>query len=215
VGRPETELAPKIREKTLELLLEKEPEEISTRDIAKACGVTATSLYYYYKDKEALFMEIKLECIAKMDKFISEQVTKKASRYRKSGKKLDPFTELRTGLEAFRDWAFANPRLVLLVMGRIKADTQAGPEKMEKYYHSTAFGQTTLDQAVQAGLSNSKDTLLDTNLGIAALWGAIELVILNRTIPKYWTQRGGMDFTNKMIDLILASLVRKDKQEEL
>jgi AcrR family transcriptional regulator len=209
MGKPETDLASRIREKTLELLLEKEPEEISTRDIAEACGVTATSLYYYYKDKEALFMEIKLDCIIKMDKFISGQITQKISKYRKAGKNPDPITELRTALEAFRDWAFANPRLALLVMGRLKADTLADPEKMKKYYQSTAFGQATLDRAVQAGLSNSKDTLLDTNLGIAALWGAIESVLHNRTIPKYWTQRGGRDFTNKMIDFIFSSLTRR------
>jgi AcrR family transcriptional regulator len=46
LSKPKTDLAPQISEKTLELLMEKEPEEISTRDIAKACGVTATSLYY-------------------------------------------------------------------------------------------------------------------------------------------------------------------------
>ncbi len=31
MGKPETALAERIRDKTLELLLEKEPEEISTR----------------------------------------------------------------------------------------------------------------------------------------------------------------------------------------
>jgi len=80
MGKPKTDLAPKIREKTLELLLSREPEEISTRDIAKTCGVTATSLYYYYRDKEALFAEIKLSCIEQMDKYISERVAKRISK---------------------------------------------------------------------------------------------------------------------------------------
>jgi hypothetical protein len=94
-------------------------------------------------------------------------------------------------------------------MGRLKADTQADPEKMNKYYRSTAWGKMVFDKAVQAGFSNSTDTLLDASLCIAALWGAIELALLNRTIPQYWSSRGRIEFTNKMIDLLLTSLMRK------
>ena len=209
MSKPKTDLAPKIREKTLELLMEREPEEISTRDIARICGVTATSLYYYYKDKEALFTEVKIECISKMDSFISEYVTKKAVKYGKSGKKRDLIMEMRTGLEAFRDWAFAYPRIALLVMGRFEADTRTDPDKMKKYYQSTVFAKTLLDTAVKNGLLNSKDTMLDANLCIAALWGAIEAVLLKRTIPLYWSKSGGINFTNRMIDLLLASLACK------
>jgi AcrR family transcriptional regulator len=208
MGKPKTDLAPRIRKKTLELLMEKEPEEISTRDIAKACGATTTCIYYYYKDKETLYMEIKLHCVEEMDKFIVSQVEKRIKKEQKAGKRKDPKMEIRAGLEAFRDWAFANPRISLLVMGRLKADTLANPEKMEKYYKSTVFAKAILDNAVKAGIINSKDTLLDTSLCISALWGAIESVLLNRTIPKYWTQQGRIIFTKKMIDLLLTSLTR-------
>ena len=211
MSKPKTDLAPRIREKTLEMLMEKEPEEISTRDIAKACGVTATSLYYYYKDKEALFTEVKLECIKKMDKFIIKQIEKGVLKQQKTGIKINPLLEVRLGLEAFRDWTFSNSRMALLVMERIKADTQADPEKMTKYYTSNILAKDLLDKAVQIGLLSSKDTLLDASLCISALWGAIESVLLNRTIPKYWTKRGSIDFTNEMIDLLLASLAHKDR----
>jgi len=214
MAKPETDLAPRIRAKTLEMLLEKEPEEITTRDIAKACGVTATSLYYYYKDRDALFTEVKLDCIEKMDTYIAEQIAKKGSKNGKQGKKINPVDEVRAGLEAFRDWAFANPRIALLVMGRLKADTQADSEKMKKYYQSTVLAKTVFDRAVQAGSSKSKDTLLDASLCITALWGAIEAVLLNRTIPQYWTKRGGLELTNKMIDLLLSSLMNKNRQKQ-
>ena len=213
MGKPETDLAPRIRDKALEMLLEKEPEEISTRDIAKACGVTATSLYYYYKDREALFTEVKLCCVRKMDKFISEQVSRKTAKYHKSGKDLNLPDAVRVGLEAFRDWAFTNPRIALLVMGRMKADTQEDSEKMSKYYQSYFFAKALLDKAVETGLSDSKDTLLDVSLYIAALWGAIEAVLLNRTIPQYWSKRGGLNFTNKMIDLLITSLISKNQHK--
>lgn len=211
MGKPKTDLAPRIRDKTLELLMEKEPEEISTRDIAKACEATTTCIYYYYKDKETLFMEIKLDCIEKMDKFISEQVDKLIKKYSGENKKSMPLIEIRAGLEAFRDWAFANPRIALLIMERLKADTLADKEKMEKYYKSTVFAKTALEKAVKAGSIKSKDTLLDASLCIASLWGAIQAVLLNRTVPQYWTKKGGKIFTDKMIDLLLSSLESKNQ----
>lgn len=206
MSKPKTDLAPKIRERALEMLLEKEPEEISMRDIAKACGVTATSIYYYYKDKEELFTEIKLLCIEEMNKFIAEQTVKKIQKYKKQGKRVSLQMEIKAGLEAFRDWAFKNPRVSILVMGRLKPDTKADPEKMKRYYKSTYFAKSLFDKAVQTGLSNSKDTLLDANLAISALWGAIETVLLNRTMPKYWSKRGGIEFTDKMIGFILSNI---------
>jgi AcrR family transcriptional regulator len=209
MGKPKTDLAERIRDKTLELLLDKEPEEISTREIAKACGATTTCIYYYYKDRETLFMEIKLFCVEKMDKFIAEQAKRNINKQLKAGKKINPIMEIKAGLEAYRDWAFANPRIALLIMERLKADTLANPEKMKKYYQSTYSAKMLLDKAVQAGLSESKDTLLDASLCIAALWGAIESVLLNRTVPKYWTPQGKIKFTNKMIDSLITSLTRQ------
>jgi len=190
MGKPKTDLAPRIRQETLELLMENEPEEISTRDIAKACGATATCIYYYYKDKETLFMEIKLFCVEEMDKFIVNQIEKKVKKQQKENKKPDLLFEIKAGLEAFRDWAFINPRIALLVMEKLKADTLANSEKMQRYYQSTIFAKTVLDKAVKIGLINSKDTLLDASLCISALWGAIESVLLNRTLPQYWSKQG-------------------------
>lgn len=206
MARPATNLAVFIRDKTLELLLEKEPEEISTRDIAKACGVTATSLYYYYKDKDVLFNEVKLCCIEKMDAAIAEQIARVPEINRKKSIKIDPFLEVRAGLEAFRDWAFENSRIALLVMGRLKADINADSEKMKKYYHSTVFAKEALDKLVKKGFYNSNDTLCDACLYIAALWGAIESVLLKRTIPQFWTKRGALYFTDSMINLVISSL---------
>ena len=209
MSKPKTDLALKVRDKTLEILMEKEPEEISTRDIAKACGVTTTCIYYYYKNMEALFTEVKFFCIKELDKFMFDQVAKKSEKCRKSGKNLNPLEEFRIGLEVFRDWAFANPRIALLIMERMKADIDNPEKAMNKYYQIHIFAKSLIDRAVEAGLSDSKDTLQDASLCIAALWGAIESVLLNRTIPRYWSKRGGLDFTNKMIDLLLASLMKR------
>jgi AcrR family transcriptional regulator len=196
----DSNLAEKIRQKTLELLMDKEPEEISMRELARECGVSATSLYYYYKDKEALFDALKKDCLKDMDHFIMKKTAKR-----------DPVTALRTGLGAFRDWTFANPRIAILVMGRLKANITADREELKHYYHSNMFAKQILDQAVAAGLSKSRDTLLDASLCIAALWGAIESILLNRTIPRYWNNE--IYFTNKMIDLCCKAVLDRGEKK--
>jgi AcrR family transcriptional regulator len=197
-----TDLAATIQKKTLDLLMNREPEEISMRNIARECGVSATSLYYYYKDKESLFEVVKLNCLNALDDFITKSV--------KPGG--DPVAAMRVALGAFRDWAFANPRMSLLIMGRLKANTEANQAQLEKYYRSTMLGKKILDGIVAAGKSKSKDTLLGASLCIAALWGAIEQVLFNRTIPKYWNK--GILFTNKMIDFCCSAILINGEKNE-
>jgi AcrR family transcriptional regulator len=174
--------------------MEKEPDEITMRDIAKKCGVTATTLYYYYSDKDTLFEEVKLESVAGMNSYIKKKL---------EGIK-EPVKAMRAALSAFRDWSFENPRLAILIMGRLKANKEANNEQLEVYYQSTLTGKAFLDAAVKAGKIKSRDTLLDSSLIIAALWGAIESILLSRTMPEYWDK--GILFTNKMIDHLLDKL---------
>jgi AcrR family transcriptional regulator len=209
--KSETDLALRIRDKTLELLLEKEPEEITIRDIGKACAVTSASIYYYYKDKETLFTEVKLFCIGQMDEYLSAHTAKKITKYRISHERINLLEEIKFIFETFRDWAFEHPRIALLVMERFKADIIDDPDEIAKYYQSIFFGQSFLDRAVKAGILHSKDTMLDASLCVAALWGAIECVLLNRTHPQYWSQTAGINFTNNMIDFIMASLMSKNQ----
>ena len=66
------EIMPLIKQRTLELLMKKNPEEIGMRDIAENCGITATSIYHYYKDKDKLFQAISLDCLYKLNDRIKE-----------------------------------------------------------------------------------------------------------------------------------------------
>ena len=191
---PNPEMERTIRQKTLELLLAREPEEIGMRDIATSCGVTATTIYYYYADKERLFEAVKKDCMAEMDRLIIER----------AGVLSDSIGMLRAGLAAFRDWAFANPRIALLVMNRFRPNFEATPEEMAGYYRTTFFGKDLLERAVVEGMARSDDTLLDSSLCISALWGAIESIIRCRTVPEYWDK--GVMFTDAMIEMCCARL---------
>jgi len=184
------DLEKNIRAQGLALLMEKEPEEIGMRDIAKACKVSATSIYYYYKDKESLFETIKLNCLEQMGCYIEQRVQaveKTADR-------------LLESMRSFRDWAFENPRIALLLMNRFKPTLHDSEEKMAPYYRSNDFAKKLLDQAVAESLIPVCDTRRESALIIAGLWGAIEAVILQRTWPEYWNS--GNPFTDRMIELL-------------
>jgi AcrR family transcriptional regulator len=192
--KPNPEQEVLIRQKTLELLLIKEPEAISMREIASSCGVTATTIYYYYKDKDTLFETIKIECLSAMEKYIIS----------KTDTSLSPMEQLKSGMRAFRDWAFEHPRIAVLVMGRFKPNLAASGEELAKYYNANTFAIQLLDNAASQGLISIEDTRLESALLIAALWGGIESILLNRTFPDYWGK--GVFFTDRMIQKLCSTL---------
>ena len=183
------ELEKNIRAKTLELLMVKEPEEIGMREIAAVCGVTATTIYYYYENKERLFEDVKKDCLLDMDRYILERASLAA----------DPAEKFARAFGAFRDWAFAQPRMALLVMNRFKPNVEAGPEEMADYYRSTFFARDLIEKLVAGGQARSGDPLMDATLCIAAVWGAIEAVLRFRTVPEYWDR--GVELTDRMIEM--------------
>lgn len=191
---PTPDLKEKIDQACLALLLENEPELVGMREIAEVAGITATTIYRYYDSKDALFEAVKLGRIAEMDGFIESRVAGLA----------DPLARVRAILEAFRDWAFENPRVALLVMGRLKAAREASPEELEDYYRSMALGKAALDEAVAAGKARSGDSLLDAAAAVAALWGGIESVLCFRTAPELWGQ--GKRITDRIIDIFCAAI---------
>jgi len=188
------ELEQDIRAKTLGLLMVKEPEEIGMREIAAVCGVTATTIYYYYENKESLFEDVKKDCMSEMDRFIFDRVSSVSDS---SGRWTAAFA-------AFRDWAFGNPRIALLVMNRFKPNVDAGPEEMDQYYQSTYFARDLIKSLVDEGKAHSADALLDATLCIAAVWGAIESVLRFRTVPEYWDR--GVELTDRMIEMCGARI---------
>ena len=101
-----TQIVSTIKTKTLELLMEKNPDSISMRDIAANCSITAANIYHYYKDKDSLFQEISLDCLHELNERILNRVQNLSADKKK----------LQTAAHTFRDWCFENPRRALLVI---------------------------------------------------------------------------------------------------
>ena len=191
------DIVPLIKQKTLSLLMEKNPESIGMRDIAARCGVTATTIYHYYKDKDKLFQAIGLDCLKELNGRILRDVEKaRTSRKR-----------ILSAIYAFRDWCFENPRRALLVMQGIKSASDATPEIVEEFYVCNRTGERLLKKAVDEGVALSKNPRLDVGILVSGLWGCIESVLLKKSEVEYW--KNGKKFTERFITLWSKSIFKE------
>lgn len=96
---PNPNLIGQIKDAALKLLMEKDPSQIGMRDIASECGITATNIYHYFKDKDRLFQTVSLDCLNQLNERIKENAT--------HGKNIK--TQIKNAVTAYRDWCFENP----------------------------------------------------------------------------------------------------------
>ncbi len=198
--KPNTEIISVIKQKTLELLMQKNPEQIGMREIAAACDITATNIYHYYKDKDRLFQEISLDCLYELNERLAES-SQKGKTVRK---------QIQNAIESFRDWCFENPKRALLVMQGIKSADNAPPELIEEYYVCNRTGEKLLREAIKQGLAKSTNPRLDVGILVSGLWGCIESVLLKKCEPDYWEK--GKSYTDRFIKLWLNSIFGEDEK---
>lgn len=198
--KPNTEIISVIKQKTLELLMQKNPEQIGMREIAAACDITATNIYHYYKDKDRLFQEISLDCLYELNERLASS-SQKGKTVRK---------QIQNAIESFRDWCFENPKRALLVMQGIKSADDAPPELIEEYYVCNRTGEKLLREAIKQGLAKSTNPRLDVGILVSGLWGCIESVLLKKCEPDYWEK--GKSYTDRFIKLWLNSIFGGDEK---
>ena len=191
------DIIPLIKQKTLGLLMEKNPESIGMRDIAACCQVTATTIYHYYKDKDTLFQAIGLDCLKELNERIKKNAEENQTSYEK----------ILNAINAFRDWSFENPRRALLVMQGIKSADDASPELIEEFYVCNRTGENLLKRAIEEGKAVSENPRLDVGLLVSGLWGCIESVLLKKCDIEYWED--GKTYTDRFIDLWMKSIFKE------
>ncbi len=191
---PNPALIEKIKETALKLLMEKEPFQIGMRDIASDCGITATSIYHYFRDKDRLFQAVSLDCLYQLNERIKNS----------SGQSDSAKDKILNAVKTFRDWCFENPRRALLVMQGIKSADDISPELMESYYVCNRTGERFLNEAIGEGLAKSENPRLDVGLLVSGLWGCIESVLLKKSEKEYWDR--GIDFTDSFIKMWCNSI---------
>lgn len=197
---PNPDLVPQIKKAAMKLLMEKEPAQIGMRDIASECGITATNIYHYFKDKDRLFQALSLDCLYELNERIKEKSAK--------GKSIK--ARIKNAVTEFRDWCFENPRRCLLVMQGIKSADDITPEQMEEYYVCNRTGEKLLKEAIAQELAHSTDPRLDVGLLVSGLWGCIESVLLKKCEVEYWDR--GKAYTDRFIKLWCTSIFFEDEK---
>lgn len=190
-----------IKEKALELLMKQNPDTIGMRDIARECGITAASIYYYYSDKDALFQQIALDCL----RSLNESLVAASQTTRNPKKKI-----IRT-IDAYRRWCFQNPRKALLVMQGIKSASDAPPETVREYYVCNRTGIALLEECVSLGIARSENPALDVGILVNGLWGCIESVLLKKCDVEYWGD--GDAYADRFIKMWMKSIFVKRKEK--
>lgn len=186
---PNPEIILMIKEKTLSLLMEKNPDEIGMRDIALNCGITAANIYHYYKDKNTLFQEISLDSLNDLNQIITKNS--------KKGKTLKK--QMLNAISSYRDWCFDNPRKALLVMQGIESVDNGNTNLMEKYYVCNKTGIELLKECIKKGIAKSKNPVLDVGILVTGLWGCIESVLLKKVEIDYLDK--GKIYTDRFIKI--------------
>lgn len=185
-----------ILDAAFDLILERGLHGVGMRDIARRCGVTATTLYYYYRDKNSLIEAVKLRCLTGMAAWIGEHICLTDNS----------LADLKSGLVAFRDWCFLKPAEALLVMSGFMPNPDVNLPEMERYYRSVRLAVSLLERAIQTGHAVSHDPVLDSSVCIATLWGAVESVLAKRSLPEFWER--GIEFTDRAIEICIGSVTR-------
>lgn len=191
------ELENQILKAAIDLLTENEPAEIGMRDVAKKCGVSATSIYNYYRDKNELFMKISLSCLAEL-----------TERMKMSLKDVEePVEKIRTSLRVYRDWCFERPKVAVLVFSKLEENI--GDEDIMNFYICNRMGENLLAECNDKKLYKGNDIHLDTGILISGMWGCIESIITKRADPDFWNE--GIKFTDRFIDLMINSIIGETK----
>lgn len=191
------ELVQSIKKRTLELLMEKEPDEIGMREIAQKCGITATAIYHYYKDKDTLFHAVSLDCLNEINRIIESAAEKKDS----------PKEKVIAAISSFRDWSLKNSRVALLVMEKIKSAVNLPPDETEKFYVCNRTGERLLGLCIAEGSAHSENPRLDVGILIFGLWGCLQAVISRKAEVEYW--ENSEPFTGRFIDMWIESVFTK------
>lgn len=170
------EMAEKIRTEAAKLIFEKGLAAVSARTIAKNLGITATTIYYYYKDMNEIYKAIKIDGFIGLDSFIQEKqlITDSAAN------------QLASIMESFIIWCKKNSNLAELMFEKLPAQFDLTDEEMQIYYLSYSRVVNVLEFGKLKGEFKFDDVDEAASIGFAMIYGIIVLDLNKRFHEKYW-----------------------------
>jgi AcrR family transcriptional regulator len=197
--RPENpELIAAIRKAVAELVTARGPAAVTMREVASRCGVTPTTIYYYYENKERLFEAAKFDIIDEMDRYFMSHVNEDDP----------PKKQLADLMKAFVEWYIANKNLADLLFEKLPPETNLTEESMEHYYRAHMRGERIIRRAKESGELAIGDPEIDTCLGLSFMYGLVKLFCEKRFPPRFWDDINPL--VSRMTEIFLSALSPRD-----
>ncbi|NIO29549.1 MAG: TetR family transcriptional regulator [Candidatus Latescibacteria bacterium] len=138
---------------------------LNMRRLAKEVGVTPTTLYYYFKSKEHIFVQIKLRTARKLNEKIGQIDPTR-----------DPQSAIRTLGEIYIEFAEDNPHLYRHFMEELLDKTLVRGDEYETLHFSYLAARKMLEDLAAKGLYRD-DPRKGAMIGWILLHGFVSLLI--------------------------------------
>ncbi len=194
-----------ILDKTLELINEVGFDNFTMRKLAGKLGLTATTIYQYYKNKEELYFAALTQGFDTLCDVVQEAL----------GKQNDPKERLREVIRAIIRFSLAHPNVynILFVSDVPKYYDYVGTESeavaKNELDAAMRFRNLLISTVLQSGIikaDSENDVLMDLIAGICTIHGYI--VFVNSQITDYLlgpdAETDSDEMVNKLIDTVFA-----------
>jgi AcrR family transcriptional regulator len=151
----------KIIETAMELFVAHGYDGVSMREIAAACGLSKAGLYYYFADKQALFLAILEDQLSGLESVLKRIAAQPGS----TRDKIDAFLQVIFSQAAAQS---AIIRLASQDMNKVEPELRAA---FNLSYHAKFLDR--LAALLQAGIDKSELNAFETTSGIWALLGLV------------------------------------------
>lgn len=165
------ELKDRIIETARELLLKNGYRNISLRKIAREVGVSATSIYLHFENKDDLIHTLMEQAIDRLNDLLE----KKANREK------DPIQKLEDLAHAYVNFALNNPREYQIIFLFSSDEMSRYPvEKFRKARRGYELVHAVLEEGVKQGLITEEQPRLAAYTFWAQLHGVMSVVLSKR-----------------------------------
>jgi AcrR family transcriptional regulator len=140
-------------------------EALNMRDLARRVGVTATAIYHYFENKEALLLQIKLRAAETLNR-----------RIRELDPSLDPMETLHRLGERYIEFAELHPNLYRLLFETAIGGAPLGEGQQPVLYFTYYVARNALERLAAAG-QYPVDPRYGAMMGWTALHGFCSLLM--------------------------------------
>ena len=188
------ELVESIIKLSLKLIQENGVQKLSMRLLADQAGISSTTIYYYFRNKDELLEQIHLRGIRNMDDYINTRIKNRSS----------PKNQLRQLVTGFIDWCTKNPFLAKLMFEDMTSNPSFNPQTTHKYYSTFYRAIHIIRSGNESGDFKVKEEAIFVTVCFAWLYGLVNLHIHNTFIPDH---RNKLDeLTNYVMDFIFHQI---------